>query len=50
MSTETTGDDQEAQRVLSRSFPTHFKDNGDLDLDAMRVSAEYAKEAAYAGT
>ena len=25
-------------------FPTHFKDNGDLDLDAMRVSAEYAKE------
>ncbi|PKL26906.1 MAG: hypothetical protein CVV46_14385 [Spirochaetae bacterium HGW-Spirochaetae-2] len=25
-------------------FPTHFKDNGDLDLGAMKASAEYAKE------
>ena len=25
-------------------FPTHFKDNGDLDLGAMRATAEYAKE------
>ncbi len=25
-------------------FPTHFSDNGDLDLGAMRATAEYAKE------
>lgn len=25
-------------------FPTHFKDNGDLDLGAMRATAQYARE------